>query len=200
VFRSHYRSCKLIVSFSQTLADREGAGTASASLKAKLDRLEELHHDEQEELKRDARARAEIIEDQLITRMADNDAMRTADSIHGAHMTQCEWKKKKDAEDKASSYVGMEAAYKEVRQAQYRLDKVMSCAAKSWRSYRTSYPGEEALVASQLFERNMSREEIESLMKSLAEFSTGVQEDGGQEGTSETVVPGKSEPTSMAHW
>ena len=198
--RSHYRSCELIVSISQTLEERGDAGTASASLNARLDEMEKAHAAEQEELIRDERARAEETENQLITRMADNDAKRTADSIRGAHITQCEWKNKKDAEDEASSYVQMEAAYNEVRQAQYRLDRDMLCAAKSWQSYQRVYPGQEGRVKAQLIEWKMPKEAIDSLMESLAEISMGVQEDGEQEGSSGTVVPRDREATSLAYY
>jgi len=200
VSRSHYRSCELIVSISQTLEERGDAGTASASLNARLDEMEKAHAAEQEELIRDERARAEETENQLITRMADNDAKRTADSIRGAHITQCEWKNKKDAEDEASSYVQMEAAYNEVRQAQYRLDRDMLCAAKSWQSYQRVYPGQEGRVKAQLIEWKMPKEAIDSLMESLAEISMGVQEDGEQEGSSGTVVPRDREATSLAYY
>ena len=198
--RSHYRSCKLIVSISQTLEERGDAGTASASLNARLDEMEKAHAAEQEELIRDARAGAEETENQLITRVADNDAKRTADSIRGAHMTQCEWKNKKDAEDEATGYVEMEAAYEESWRARALSDKVMSCAAKSWQSYQEVYPGEEGRVKAQLFELNMHKGAIDSLMESLAEISMGVQEDGGQEGSSGTVVPRDREATSLAYY
>jgi len=200
VSRSHYRSCELIVSISQTLEERGDAGTASASLNARLDEMEKAHAAEQEELIRDARAGAEETENQLITRVADNDAKRTADSIHGAYKAQCEWKNKKDAEDEATGYVEMEAAYEESWRARALSDKVMSCAAKSWQSYQEVYPGEEGRVKAQLFELNMHKGAIDSLMESLAEISMGVQEDGGQEGSSGTVVPRDREATSLAYY
>jgi len=198
------RFIKLIVSISQTLEDRDGAGTASASLNARLDEMEQEYAAEQKELFQEALDKAEETAEEIRRSKVEtrfiNAACRTADSIRGAHMTQCEWKNKKDAEDEASSYVQMEAAYNEVRQAQYRLDRDMLCAAKSWQSYQEVYPGEEGRVKAQLIEWNMPKEAIDSLMESLAEISMGVQEDGGQEGSSATVVPGATRTSSHTYY